>query len=118
MNVCVIRLSMAVTVTRARGARFSETALSGRPHPGHRPARGDAQRRAAVQIAAAVGGRRLAHDGTERPAEGPEAVEADREADLRHRLVALAGHLHFALDPAAPQGAGRGRRADRPGTGG
>ena len=43
--------------------------------------------------------RRLADDRPERPTEGPEAAEADVEADVGDASVGLAQQEHGALDP-------------------
>src|SRR5438045_826166 len=117
MKVCVILLSMALTLDPIRTLRFSETALSGRPRPRHRPAGVYAKRRTAVGIALPVGRWRLADDRPKRPAERPEAVEPDGEADLGHRPVRFAQHLHGPLDTAALQVTVRGlpeRRTELP----
>src|SRR5215207_2374133 len=105
-----VMLSMWATLIDAARARFSETARS---RPGPREAVGD---RGDVG-APAIRRRRLAHDRAERPAEGPEAGEADVEADLRHAAVGLAQQEHRALDAAALQVTVRGlaeRRPERP----
>src|SRR5215210_7039084 len=50
-----------------------------------------------------IGGRRLADDVRECPAESPEAREANVEADLGHAAVGLPEQEHRSLDPAALQ---------------
>src|SRR5215213_11129608 len=59
-----------------------------------------------------IGGRRLADDVRECPAERPEAREANVEADLGHAAVGLPEQEHRSLDPAALQVAMR-RLAER-----
>src|SRR4051812_16330047 len=112
MKVWLIRLIMGATLVARGAARFSETALSGRPHPGHRPARRYPQGGAVPGEPRPVRRRRLAHDVAERPAERAEAVEADVEADLGHGRVGLAQQLHRALNPTALEVAVR-RLAER-----
>src|SRR5215217_3689680 len=117
MKVCVILFSMVLTVDPIRALRFSEAALSGRARPGHRPAGGHAKRRTAAGIALPVSRWRLADNRPKRPAERPEAVEPDREADLSHRPVRFPQHLHRPLDTAALQVTVRGlpeRRTELP----
>src|SRR6478672_5222000 len=114
MNVWLIRLSMTATLDRGLAVRFSETALSRRPCPGHRPAGRHAQRCSVAGEAGAVARRRLAEDPAERTAEGAQAVESDLEADLGHGAVGLAQQLHCALHAAALQVAMRALAERRP----
>src|SRR5215211_2521014 len=93
---------MRAKLLDARTARFSETARS-RPR-----AREAGRNRAEVGGAAAVGRRRLADDGPERPAEGAEARKADVEADLAHLAAGLAQEEHRPLDAPALEVAMRG----------
>src|SRR2546423_9232882 len=92
-----MELSMAATLIATSRPRFSKTARS-RPH--HRDAIG--RRRDRPRPAAVLRGR-LADDVAERAAEGPEAGEADVEADLGHAAVALAQQEHRALHAPALQ---------------
>src|SRR5690349_7318492 len=95
MAECVM-LSMEVTLVAARPVRFSETA---RPRPRHGEAVGDVVR----DPPPAVAGGRFADDGAERPAERPEAGEADVEADVGHAAVGLHEQEHRPLDAPALQ---------------
>ena len=65
-----------------------------RPHGRHLVAVGREHR----PIPKPVFRRRLAHDLPERAAEGPQAVEADIEADVGHAAVGLAQPEHRAFD--------------------
>src|SRR5437762_315262 len=98
---------MAATLDDGSRARFSVSALSRgcarRARPCHGPACRHGQRGAGVAHAGAVCRGRLAHDRTERTAEGAQAVEPDVEADLGHGALRLAQQLHRALDAAALQ---------------
>src|SRR5947208_843717 len=94
-----VMLSMGVTLVGAGALGFSEAARS---HPRHREAVGDVVHDAPL----AVAGRRLAHDGTTRAAERPEAREADVEADLGHPAVGPHEQEQRATD--APEVAGAG----------
>jgi effector-binding domain-containing protein len=91
---------------------FSGTAGSGRrPRYGDpRPHRGelDAVGRDDRSVAAPIGGRGLADDVVEGPAEGPEAGEPDVQADIRDAAVRLAQQEHGPLHPATLQVAVRG----------
>src|SRR4051812_18243107 len=98
-------VNMAATLIDAPPVGFSKTA---RPRPRHREAVGDGL----GVDARAVRGRRLADDGMEGAAEGPEAPEADVEADVGDAAVGLAQQEHRALDPAALEVA-VGRLAER-----
>src|SRR5262245_46928155 len=91
-----------MTLRRERRARFSKTARLRELVRGHAwPHRGqlDAVRRDDGPVASAIGGRRLADDLAERPAEGPEAGESDVEADVSHAAIRFAKQEHRALDP-------------------
>src|SRR6476620_2565101 len=96
------------TLIRVLRGGYSKTARS---RPGHRAAGRDAvgARRAAARP---VRRRRLADDLAERPAEGPEAPEADVEADLGHAAAGLAQQEHRPLDAPSLQVAVR-RLAER-----
>src|SRR5258708_1589618 len=114
MNVWLIRLSMAATLDPGLAVRFSETALSRRPRPGHRPAGRHAQGCSVAGEARAIARRRLAEDPAERAAEGAQAVESDLEADLGHGAVRLTQQLHRALHATALQVAVRALAERRP----
>src|SRR6266487_967575 len=88
---------MRTTLTLAQCPRFSKTARS---RPRLREAGWDGSE---VGGPPPIGGRRLADDVGEGPAERPEAREAHVEADLGHAAVGLPEHEHRALDPAALQ---------------
>src|SRR3954453_14549131 len=97
----LIALNMPATLTPIAPLGFSETARS---RPGHREARRDE-----LGVAArAVGGRGLADDLAERPAERAQAREADVEADLGDAAIGLPQQRHRPLDAAALQVAVRG----------
>src|SRR3954452_17348814 len=104
-------VNMTATLIHAPPVGFSKTA---RPRPRHREAVGHGL----GVDPRAVRGRRLADDGMEGAAEGPEAREADVKADVGHAAVGLAQQEHRALDPAALEIAvrrlakGRAERAD------
>src|SRR4029450_13567253 len=101
---------MTATLTTSHRPRFSGTARS-RPRP--HEAVGDRDGDRALPVRAG----RLAEDRTERPAERPEAREADVEADLTHAAIGLAQEESRALDAAALQVAVRRlgeRRAELP----
>src|SRR3954469_11249526 len=102
--------SMAATLAAAARPGFSETARS---RPGH----GEAGRHGHAGGARAVLGGRLAHDRAERPAERPQAGEADVEADVGHAAVGLDEQEHRPLDAPALEVAVRRlaeRRPERP----
>src|SRR4051794_24365796 len=88
--------NMPATLGPHRSPRFSETARS-------RPRHLEADRDGVAPRAGAVGRRRTADDGGEGAAEGPEAGEADLEADLGDAQRAVAQQRHGALDPAPLQ---------------
>src|SRR5258708_354908 len=84
------------------GGGLSKTARSCR-HWGRRPRSGvrhlDAVGHADRPMTAAVARRRLPDELPERPAEGPEAGEADVEADVGDAAVGLPQQEHRALYP-------------------
>src|SRR5262249_36520606 len=79
------------TLAWLRRERFSKTARS---RPGHQ----EAGRHGRHAAAPPESGRRFAHDGLERPAEGSQAVEPDVEADVRDAATRRAEEEHRALD--------------------
>src|SRR5918992_2550381 len=96
----------------APGPRFSKTARS-------RPRLHEARRHGSqVPGPPPIGGRRLADDLGEGPAERPQAREAHVEADLGNAALGLTEHEHRPLDAAALQVAvrrlaeGRAKDAD------
>src|SRR3954463_1384161 len=95
MAECVME-SMRATLTARPPLFFSETARSRHRHR-------EARRHGHRGRPGAVGARRGADDRAERPAEGPEAVEADVEADLGHAAVGLYEQEHRPLHAAALQ---------------
>src|SRR5580765_4229294 len=97
---------MRARLVLAPRPRFSETARS---RPRLRKAGRDSSE---VGGPPPIGGRRLADDVGECPAERPEARKANVEADLGHTAVGLPEQEHRTLDPAALQVAMR-RLAER-----
>src|ERR671918_2743189 len=88
---------MRATLVLAPRLRFSKTARS---RPRLREAGRDGSE---VGGTPPIGGRRLADDVGERPAERPETRKAHVEADLGHAAVGLPQEEHRSLDPAALQ---------------